>query len=171
MTTIFDLIDAGDAAGLRELLAADPGAAAAHDEQGLSALMRAAYRGGEAFAAVGDAAPPLDAFDRIMAGERDGLPGPHDWTPDGFTGLHLAAFAHNAGAARALLDAGADPNALATASFARVTPLGTCAFVNAVDVARVLLEHGADQLLAEDERFTPLAAARANGYAELVDLL
>src|SRR5690242_2723974 len=141
MTSIFELIDAGDAASIRGLVARDPAAAAAHDEHGLSAVMRAAYRGGDVFAAVREALPPLGPFDRIVVGESDGLPGPHDWTPDGFTGLHLAAFVDNAAAAGRLLDAGADPNAVSTASFARVTPLGTCAFANAVAVARILLEH------------------------------
>jgi uncharacterized protein len=171
MATIFELIDAGDAAGLRELLASDPAAAAAHDEQGLSAVMRAAYRGGAVFAAVREAHPPLGPFDRIVVGESDGLPGPHDWTPDGFTGLHLAAFVDNAAAARTLLEAGADPNVVSTASFARVTPLGTCAFANAVGVASVLLEHGADPSIAEDDRATPRAVAEANGFTELVELL
>ena len=171
MPAVFELIDAGDAAGIRELVARDPAAAAAHDEQGLSVVMRAAYRGGEVFAAVREADPPLGPFDRIVVGESDGLPGPHEWTPDGFTGLHLAAFVDNAAAAGALLEAGADPDAVSTASFARVTPLGTCAFANAVGVARVLLEHGADPSIAADDRATPLAVARANGFTELEELL
>ena len=171
MATLFELIDAGDAEGVRALVAADPAAAAAHDEQGLTAVMRAAYRGPELLAAVGSAEPPLEPFDRIVAGHDEGLPAPAAWTPDGFTGLHIAAFAHNDAAARRLLEAGADPNAISTASFARVTPLGTCAFANAVEVARVLLEHGADPSLAEDDRATPLSVARANGYDELVELL
>ena len=171
MASIFELIDAGDADGIRDLLAHDRAAAAARDEQGLSAVMRAAYRGGDVFAAVRDGAPPLGPFDRIVVGESDGLPGPHDWTPDGFTGLHLAAFCDNAAAARALLEAGADPNAISTAGFARVTPLGTCAFANSVEVARVLLEHGADPSIAEDDRATPLAVARANGFEGLAELL
>ena len=171
MATVFELIDGGDAAALRELLGRDPTAAAAHDEQGLSAIMRAAYRGGDVFAAVREAEPPLGPFDRVVVGAGDGLPGPNDWTPDGFTGLHIAAFVDNAAAARALLEAGADPDAVATASFARVTPLGTCAFANAVGVARILLEHGADPSIAEDDRATPLAVARANGFDELAELL
>jgi ankyrin repeat protein len=93
--TIFELIDAGDADGLRALLADEPEQAALHDDQGLTALMRAAYRGGEVFAAVRDADPPLEPFDRIMVGESDGLPAPDARTPDGFTPLHMAAFAHN----------------------------------------------------------------------------
>jgi len=169
--TIFELIDAGDAAGLRVLLAADPGAAARRDDIGLTALMRAAYRGGEVFDTVREANPPLEPFDRIVVGLTEGLPEPDAWTPDGFTPLHIAAFARNAEAARTLLAAGADPNVVAKASFARVTPLGTCAFAGATDVARVLLEHGADPSIAEDDRFTPLAAATANGNDELAALL
>lgn len=169
--TIFETIDAGDASALRRLLEREPDAAAAHDEQGLSALMRAAYRGGEVFAVIREARPPLGPFDRIMVGGHDGLPGPHDRTPDGFTGLHLAAFAHNPAAARALLEAGADPNAISTASFARVTPLGTCAFANAPEVARVLLEHGADPGAAVEKGALPVEVARQNGFEELVDLL
>lgn len=171
MRTIFELIDAGDAQGVRDLLAEDPGAAAERDEQGLSALVRAAYRGEAVFEAVHAAAPPVDAWDRILVGRSDELPAPDAWSPDGFTPLHLAAFARNAGAARALLEAGADPDVFARASFARVTPLGTCAFSNAIDVAAVLLEHGADPSLAEDDRFTPLAVAESNGHVELAELL
>jgi ankyrin repeat protein len=171
VSTIFELIDAGDLQGVRDLLASDPGAAAGHDENGLTVLMRAAYRGGDVFDAVRDATPPLEPFDRIMVGESEGLPAPDAWTSDGFTPLHMAAFARNTGAARKLLDAGADPNVIATASFARVTPLGTCAFSGANDVAKLLLEHGADPNIAEDDRFTPLDAAVAKGNPELAELL
>jgi uncharacterized protein len=168
---IFELIDADDADGVRELLRREPAAAAARDDQGLSALMRAAYRRGDVFAVVRDAGPLLDPFDRIVAGERDGLSAPDAWTVDGFTGLHLAAFAGNVEAARALLEAGADPNAVSRASFAQVTPLGTAAFAGSADVARVLLEHGADPSITGGSEVTPLEVARANEDAALVELL
>jgi len=103
------------------------------------------------FAVLREAAPPLDPFDRIVAGESDDIAGPHEWTPDGFTALHMAAFVDNVEAARKLLDAGADPNVYATASFARVTPLGTCRFTNADRVRELLLERGADPSLVEEE--------------------
>jgi ankyrin repeat protein len=148
MATIFELIDAGDADGVRELLARDPGAAAQKDEQGLTVVMRAAYRG--LTEVVLEADPPLEPFDRIVVGKSDGLPGPDDWTPDGFTALHMAAFVDNVEAARKLLDAGADPNVYATASFARVTPLGTCRFAHAHRVRELLLDHGADPTLVEE---------------------
>jgi ankyrin repeat protein len=133
--------------------------------------MRAAYRAPALLDAVRDAEPPLGPFDRIMVGEADGLPAPDDWTPDGFTGLHLAAYAHNPEAAERLLAAGADVNAVSRASFTRVTPLGTAAFARAVDVARVLLDHGADSSLAGEGGGTPLHTAAANGSSALVELL
>lgn len=171
MANIFELIESGDAAAVRDHLARDPDAAAAHDEQGLTALMRAAYRGGDVFAAVRHAAPPLDPFDRIVVGKSDGLPAPDAWTPDGFTPLHIAAFADNVPAAEKLLAAGADPNVLSTASFARVTPLGTCAFVGALGVARALLAHGADPRIGEDGAYTVEAEAIARGNEELAALI
>jgi ankyrin repeat protein len=171
MPTVFELIDAGDASAIRALLAEEPSAAAAKDDQGLSAVMRAAYRGGDVFEAVREADPPLGPFDRIVTGQSDALPRPDEWTPDGFTGLHIAAFVNNVAAARTLLEAGADPNVVATASFARVTPLGTCSFAGALDVARVLLEHGADPRIGEDGEYTAEAEAIARGNDELARLI
>ena len=169
--SIFELIDKGDTLGVTALIERDPDSAAARDDAGLTPLMRAAYRGrGAVFDAIA-AAHPDDAWDRLLLGETDGLPAPDAWSPDGFTPLHIAAYALNADAAAALLASGADPNVFATASFARVTPLGTCAFAGAVDVARILLRNGANPALTEVEGATPLDAARANGSEQRVALL
>jgi ankyrin repeat protein len=168
MHSIFGLIDAGDAEGVRRLVSADPAAVEARDEQGLSPIVHAMYRGHMDLVA---SLPALDGWDRIVLGEATDLPAPDAWSPDGFTPLHLAAFAHNAAAARQLLERGADPTVVARSSFARVTPLGTCAFAGATEVARVLLEHGADPSIAEDDGVTPLDVARENGHDELVELL
>jgi uncharacterized protein len=172
MATIFELIDEGDANGIRALLAADPGARDLRNDGGLSPLMHAVYQGrGPAFAAVLEAGEPSDPWDRLIGGYADGLPAPDAWTPDGFTPLHLAAFVDNVPAASALLAAGADPNVLATASFARVTPLGTCSFSGALGVARLLLEHGADPHIGEDGVYTVEAEAIARGNEELARLI
>lgn len=168
--SIFELIDAGDAARLHALIERDKGALDTRDDDGLSPLMHAAYRGqGPVFDALA-AHGSDDAWDRILFGESEGLPAPEAWTPDGFTPLHIAAFAKNAAAAQALLDAGADPNVFATASFAQVTPLGTCAFAGATEVARVLLRGGANAALTEVEGGAPLEVALANGYRDIVAL-
>jgi uncharacterized protein len=172
MATIFELIDASDADGIRALLAVDPAARELRNEAGLSPLMHAAYQGrGPAFDAILEAGEPTDPWDRLIGGYADGLPAPDAWTSDGFTPLHLAAFVDNVAAAAELLDAGADPDALATASFARVTPLGTCAFSGALGVARVLLEHGADPHIGEAGEYTVEAEAIARGNPELSRLI
>jgi ankyrin repeat protein len=168
MTTIFELIDAGDLDGTRALLERDPSAAEGRDAQGLSPLMRATYGGKREIASL---LRPLDAWDRLVAGESEGLPPPDAWSPDGFTPLHLAVFARNGAAARALVDAGAELDAISQAPFAQVTPLGTAAAFDVNDVARLLLERGADPNATADHGSTPLHAAAANGNRELVQLL
>lgn len=93
------------------------------------------------------------------------------FSEDGFTALHLAVFGRQEEAARVLLEAGADPNVLATSSLARVPPLGTAAFVQSVPLARLLLDHGADPNRPGEGGFTALHAAAQNGDEELARLL
>ena len=172
MHEIFELVESNEAEGIRELLAREPGATGERDEAGVSPLRQAVYRGNdaarEALLAAGE---PTDPWDRLVTGYADGLPAPDAWSRDGFTPLHLAALVDNVPAAAALLAAGADPNALATASFARVTPLGTCAFAGALGVAQQLLEHGADPRIGEDGTYTVEAVAIARGNDELARLI
>jgi ankyrin repeat protein len=87
---------------------------------------------------------------------------------DGFTALHLAVFAGQEGAARTLIEHGADVNACATAAFARVRPLGTAAFVGSVELARILLDAGADVDGRSADGHTALHTAAQNGDVQLV---
>jgi ankyrin repeat protein len=169
--SIFELIDAGDAVGVQAVIERDSRVLEARDDNGLGPLMHAAYRGRDAVFYTLAARSSDDPWERLLLGESDGLPAPDAWSPDGFTPLHIAAFAKNAAGAQALLDAGADPNVFATASFARVTPLGTCAFAGATTVARALIRGGANAALTEVDGASPLDAAFENGYADLVALL
>ena len=93
------------------------------------------------------------------------------FSPDGFTPLHLAVYAEQPEAARLLIDAGADVDALSTGSIAQVTPLGTAAFVRSTRMAELLLEAGADVNARSAAENTPLQSAIANGNDELVQLL
>jgi ankyrin repeat protein len=93
------------------------------------------------------------------------------WSEDGFTPLHLACFTGGAEATRLLVERGADLEALSTASFAKVRPLGTAAFARDHDSALVLLEAGADPNGPGEGGFTPLHTAAQNGDVELVRLL
>ncbi|HEX3237019.1 MAG TPA: ankyrin repeat domain-containing protein [Gaiellaceae bacterium] len=169
--SIFELIDANEAAGVHALIERDSTALDSRDDGGLTPLMHAAYRGRRAVFHVIAGHGSDDPWDRLLLGESDGLPAPDAWSPDGFTPLHIAAFAENAAGAQALLDAGADPNVFARASFARVTPLGTCAFAGATAVARALIRAGANAALTEVEGGSPLEAAFQNGYQDLVAVL
>jgi ankyrin repeat protein len=169
--SIFELIDAGDAVGVQAVIERDSRVLEARDDNGLGPLMHAAYRGRDAVFYTLAARSSDDPWERLLLGESDGLPAPDAWSPDGFTPLHIAAFAKNAAGAQALLDAGADPNVFATASFARVTPLGTCAFAGATTVARALIRGGANAALTEVDGASPLDAAFENGYADIVALL
>jgi uncharacterized protein len=90
---------------------------------------------------------------------------------DGFTALHLAVFGGQAEAARALLERGADPNALSRNEAVRVPPLGTAAFVRSVPLARLLLDSGADVNGRGEGGFTGLHSAAQNGDEELARLL
>jgi ankyrin repeat protein len=76
----------------------------------------------------------------------------NDWSPDGFSALHLAIFGGSEEAVRLLLERGADVDALAMSDIARVRPLGTAAFVGRPDLEKLLLEAGADASLAREER-------------------
>ncbi|HSC48642.1 MAG TPA: ankyrin repeat domain-containing protein [Gaiellaceae bacterium] len=93
------------------------------------------------------------------------------FSDDGFTALHLAVFGRQEEAARVLLDAGADPNVLATSELARVPPLGTAAFVRSVPLARLLLDRGADPNGRGEGGFTALHTAAQNADEALEELL
>jgi ankyrin repeat protein len=83
----------------------------------------------------------------------------------GRTALHDAAKRNSGNVARALLQAGAHPDAR---SGDGVTPLHETALSNAVEVARALLDAGADVDAREEEEMTPLHFA---AYSESLAVL
>src|SRR6188474_2340462 len=94
-------IKEGDAARVRELLAADPSLAEARDENGVSALMLSRYHAAhEATAAIRAARAELDVFEAAALGDADRV---HELlhvdpslvdarSPDDGAALHFAAF-------------------------------------------------------------------------------
>ncbi len=75
----------------------------------------------------------------------------------GLAPLHLAARQGELGAVKALLDAKADINVRSAGD--NVTPLLVAAINGNFDLARYLVEHGADVTLAQENGVTPLYAA------------
>src|SRR4051794_32543088 len=111
-------VRAGDADEVRALVAADPGLAAATDEDGMPAVRVALYHHQRAaLDALLEAEPALEDADVAAVGDVPELrrrlardPGiVRTRTPDGFTPLHFAAFFGGPAAVEALLGAGADP--------------------------------------------------------------
>jgi uncharacterized protein len=172
MGSIFERIEADDVAGVEALLRRNSAAAGARDDQGVSAVRRAAYRRRALLDAVLAAGPPLDGFDAAVVGDLDRLAAPDEWSEDGFTPLHLAVFGGQLHAARVLLERGADTEAMSRHELIKVRPLHTAAFVGETELARILLEHRADPNgRAADGGGTALHSAAQNGNAALVRLL
>ena len=140
--------------------------------------MAALYRGDEEAARELAAGTELDVFEAASLGSVERLRELLDGEPglatarsgDDFTALHYAAFFDGPEAARLLLERGADVNAFADNDLG-VHPLNSAAAAGRADVARALLEHGADPTAPTKGGFTPLDAAEGNGDAELAELL
>jgi uncharacterized protein len=163
----FDAITAGDIEALRREL---PAAASARNEQGVSALLFSIYhRNDPARDALLEAGAEVGPAEAAALGRLDGLD-PAVRSGDGFTSLHLAAFFGGAEAVRALLAAGADPDADDANPF-HVRPLHSAVSVGDADATRALLEAGADPNVRQQRGYTPLHGAAHNDDAQLVRLL
>jgi ankyrin repeat protein len=118
----------GDAARLRELLAADRDAVlAARTWEGFDAIGLAAFLGG------------AEAVGVLLehGADPDGDPA----NPFGVRPVHAAAAHRDAAAMRLLLDAGADANATQQGG---ATPLDAARHHGDEEIVRLLLDHGAD---------------------------
>jgi ankyrin repeat protein len=172
-------ISAGDAARVRELVEADATLAGCRNDDGISARMLALYRGDvDMLEALVDAGPDLDLFEAAGLGvdERVEELLDHDAAlvnakaADGFTALHFAAFFSHPGAARILVERGADVGAVADNPM-RVQPLHSAAAASCREVVELLLERGADPNAEQEGGHTALDAARENGDDELAETL
>ena len=92
------------------------------------------------------------------------------YSPDGFTPLGLAAFFGHAETVEALLAAGADVNRASRESM-KMPPLGSAMAVQRNDIARKLIEHGADVNGKAVNDLTALHTAAARGNLEAARLL
>ena len=179
MATHSDVIAAvqsGDASAVSKLLRDNPPLASARDANGVSAVMHAFYSGQREIAEVLTAAKPeLDMFEATAAGAADTVsrilnrdPGAaKQWSADGFSALHFAAFFNRAAIARELIQHGADIEAIARNPM-KVTPLHSAAAAHSGEIVRLLLERGANPNARQQGGWTPLHAAAQNGDAEMV---
>jgi ankyrin repeat protein len=177
----FELLQAGDADGLRRLLEQDPGSSEARDATGVSLLMHSLYRGrqdlAELIAAKKKAldifeAAALGRLDRLKQSLRDDASAVNSLSKDGFTALHFACFFGQPEAARLLIEGGAAVDAVA-ANPTQVMPLHSAASARNLEAARLLLERGAPGIVnaRQQSGWVPLHAAAQNGDRPMVELL
>jgi ankyrin repeat protein len=177
----FELLQAADADGLRQLLEHDPAAAEARDAAGVSLLMQSLYRGRRDLAElIASKKKALDIFEAAALGRldrlkdciRDAAAVVDSHSKDGFTALHFACFFAQPEAARLLLESGAAPDAVA-ANPTQVMPLHSAASARNLEAVRLLLEHGGPSMVnARQQRgWVPIHAAAQNGDRPMVELL
>jgi len=172
-TDLIDAVKSNDASRARALAAADPELVRTRDEEGLLPAVHALYRGQEDLAR--DLLPDdaeLSVFEAATFGLVDRVSNLLDenpelireWSPDGFTVLHLALFSRSEPTVRAVLRRDPDIEAAARSAVAvRVRPIHTAVFVRNVGLARLLLVAGADVNARESGGATPLHAVAQNG--------
>ena len=175
----FAAIETGAADQVRRMVAADPALASARDEHGVSAVMRARYRSDQAILdALLSAGPRIDVFEAASLGDDGRLAELLDADPssataysaDGFTALHFPAFFGGVACTRVLLERGADVDAHGR-GWMTGTPLNSAAAGRHTDVARLLLDAGADPNARQGSGWTPLHSAAHNGDLGMVGLL
>lgn len=168
---IFAAIEAKDGDRVRAALAADPAAASARNEAGLSAVLAAQYRHADAMVeAILAAGPDLDVFDAAAVGDCERLAALLDGDPtlvnayaaDGHFPLGLAAYFGRPRAVELLLDRGADVAATARNPM-RVQALHAAVAGRSREAVRLLLAAGADPNAEQHGGWTPLMAAEAHG--------
>ena len=179
----FDAIKTGQLSEVRLMLASEPSLLAIRDEQGVSAILTAIYYGQEA---VLDELlahkPTLDIWEASAAGQLTRVNKILDQdaslldrhSPDGFTPLGLAAFFGRMAILEALVARGADVN-IASNNSMRVCPLHSAVahhnFAVSLQIADVLLKHGADVNASQSGGWTPLHEAASRGDNDMVKLL
>ena len=169
---LIEAVEAGDAARVAALLAADPSLANARDAAGVSAIMTSRYRSDRAIDRCPARGRPGPR--RLRGHQPSGTPTAcaedlasdparaTAFSADGFTALHFAAFFGKAEAARLLLDAGAGVNVVSRNDM-QVQPLHSAAAGRHHEVCRVLLAAGADVDATQRHGYTPLHAAAQHG--------
>jgi uncharacterized protein len=179
----FDLLKAGDAEGLRQLLEQNPTSSEARDASGVSLLMHCIYRGRLDLAElVASKRRALDIFEAASLGRTDRLNeltsdasvvnsnSASSYSKDGFTALHFACFFGQPKAAKLLIETGTAVDAVAT-NPTKVMPLHSAASARNLEAARLLLEHGAPVNARQQGGWVPIHAAAQNGDRLMVELL
>lgn len=170
-------IQSRDMDALRDVLNSQPALAEERNEQGAHGIQVATYYGNqEAARRIAERVSTLDLPCACCLGDAASVGhllrqriDPDALSADGFRPLGLAAAFGGAEVVEALLDGGADIEAVSVAL--PVRPLHAAVFGRKHKVVALLLERGADVNAAQEGGFTALHGAAQNGMAETVALL
>lgn len=174
-----EYIAAGDLEGITELLQNDPALAKTKTSQQVTPLMLSCYyKKPEVTALLLKYVDDITLFEASAAGKFDVVAhqlynnpdSVNDYAEDGFTPLGLACYFGQFEIARYLVLKGADVNQPSNNGF-RVFPIHSATAGNYTDIARVLIENGANVNVRQQAGATPLHSAAQNGNLELLILL
>lgn len=174
-----DTIKKGDVKKINRMLEGDPSLTKEPDGNGISPILIAAYHHKpEVAEAIASRVGILTIFEAAALGRTTQVihilarnPQMVDaCSVDGFQPLGLAAFFGHLETARYLVGAGAPVNS-ASNNPLKVTPLHSAAAGGHLNIAALLLEHGADPNLRQNGGFTPLHSAAQNGQVDMLKAL
>jgi ankyrin repeat protein len=175
----FAAVQAGDAAEVARLIAADPALLRAKNERGASAVLLACYSGRKEIRDLLLAKGALlELHEAAAAGQLSRVKelveanpaAAKTYSPDGFPVMALAAVFGHKEVAGYLLEKGADINAVASNGSGYTALTGAVASGHA-SVAEWLAENGANVNYRYANGYTPLLTAAANGRLDIVKML
>ena len=177
-----DAIKAGEFERVKAMVSADPTLIDARSRTGDSAILTAVYhrqkeivnllvaRGASLSLFEACAAGELERVERLLNERTAGAPGVNDYSSDGWTPLHLAAFFGHARIAELLIANQADVLARSRGANGN-TALHAALAGNHKFVAALLIGHGADVNAADAQGWLPLHLAAANNNMDAITQL
>ena len=176
----FQAIKSGKIDLVRSMIMKDPSLVnAKNQKEGLSAVVTAKYYNEPQITELlVQNGADLNLFEASMVGKKEHLTkileerpsALNEFSQDGFTALHLAAFFGNIEIVKVLLARGSSVNAVAK-NRSSVMPLHSAVAHNQLEISRLLLAEGALVDARQEGGFTPLHEAAQNGNLEMAKLL